>query len=122
MAGEVIWRTPSLGLPDPARLPPLDALASVAAVDLFVRRAAAAAPGFALTAGNAAAVAEICYRLDGLPKNASGNMRCRGPIGSPLKKPSTRRSMTPIVPSSSDMPTKCRPSHVGNSQGTSRMM
>src|SRR5207245_225333 len=34
---------------------------------LFVERARAAKPGFALTADNAAAVAEVCRRLDGLP-------------------------------------------------------
>ena len=34
---------------------------------LFVERAAAAAPGFALAAENAGAVAEVCRRLDGLP-------------------------------------------------------
>ena len=33
----------------------------------FAERAHAAAPGFELTGGNAAAVAEICRRLDGLP-------------------------------------------------------
>jgi predicted ATPase len=38
-----------------------------AAVSLFVERAHAADPGFELTLGNAAAVAEICRRLDGLP-------------------------------------------------------
>jgi tetratricopeptide (TPR) repeat protein len=36
-------------------------------VALFVDRARAVRPGFALTEGNAAAVAEICRRLEGLP-------------------------------------------------------
>ena len=38
-----------------------------ASVSLFTERAHAAAPDFELTGGNAAAVAEICRRLDGLP-------------------------------------------------------
>jgi predicted ATPase len=37
------------------------------AVKLFVDRAAAARPGFALTTGNEQPVAELCRRLDGLP-------------------------------------------------------
>jgi predicted ATPase len=37
------------------------------AVRLFAERAADVVPGFAVTAGNAAAVAELCARLDGLP-------------------------------------------------------
>ena len=53
--------------PTPSRLPPLEALGQVAAVALFVQRARAALPAFALTPANAAAVAAICARLDGLP-------------------------------------------------------
>jgi hypothetical protein len=56
-----------LPLPDPGRLPPLADLARIPAVALFVERAQAANAGFALTADNAAAVAGICRRLDGLP-------------------------------------------------------
>jgi predicted ATPase/DNA-binding SARP family transcriptional activator len=42
-------------------------LASAEAIQLFVERARATSPSFALTAGNGAAVEEICRRLDGIP-------------------------------------------------------
>lgn len=45
----------------------LEAAQRSPAVALFVARAQAAHPSFALTPQNAAAVAEICVRLDGLP-------------------------------------------------------
>src|SRR5207249_42651 len=44
-----------------------NALLEFEAVRLFVDRASAAVPGFALTLENAPAVAQICARLDGLP-------------------------------------------------------
>jgi predicted ATPase/class 3 adenylate cyclase len=56
-----------LPLPKPGRLPALAELAGVPAVALFVERAQAAHASFALTEANAAAVAAICRRLDGLP-------------------------------------------------------
>ena len=67
MPGEVVFRVPSLAIPDPERtLAPDDAL-RYEAVRLFVDRATAAAPGFAFDARNAPDVARICFRLDGLP-------------------------------------------------------
>jgi predicted ATPase/DNA-binding CsgD family transcriptional regulator len=65
VAGEVRWRVPSLAVPV-ARMP-LDDLAGYGAVRLFVERAAAVRPGFALTVANAPAVVETCIRLDGIP-------------------------------------------------------
>ncbi|MEU7058097.1 BTAD domain-containing putative transcriptional regulator [Streptomyces sp. NPDC046197] len=65
--GERTFRVPSLGLPDPHRLPSLEELGRFASVRLFVERASDAAPGFRLTPANAADVAQICFRLDGMP-------------------------------------------------------
>ncbi|WP_432168908.1 tetratricopeptide repeat protein [Streptomyces sp. 1222.5] len=65
--GERTFRVPSLGLPDPHRLPSVAELGRFASVRLFTERAAQADPGFRLTDGNAAAVAQICFRLDGMP-------------------------------------------------------
>src|SRR5262249_17232311 len=67
IAGEAPTRVPSLALPAPGGAPPFTAVARSEAVGLFVARAAVAQPGFALAAANAAAVAQVCARLDGLP-------------------------------------------------------
>jgi predicted ATPase/DNA-binding XRE family transcriptional regulator len=58
---------PPLPLPAADSLPPLEELAQNPAVALFIERARAIIPDFALTAPNAPAVAAISQRLDGLP-------------------------------------------------------
>ncbi len=67
ISGEQEFAVPPLELPDPQRLLSLDAVAQSDAVRLFIERARAVKPDFMVTAENAAAVAEICNRLDGLP-------------------------------------------------------
>jgi predicted ATPase len=67
LAAEQEYPVPPLPLPtDPAAVPWAE-LESSPAVALFVDRARAVRPGFALAEGNAAEVAEICCRLEGLP-------------------------------------------------------
>jgi predicted ATPase len=56
-----------LGLPPATAGVPAAELAASPAVALFVDRARAVHPGFALTEASATAVAEICRRLEGLP-------------------------------------------------------
>jgi predicted ATPase/DNA-binding CsgD family transcriptional regulator len=65
--GEVVWTVPALAYPAPDGKLPADAQVHYPALALFVLRADAASPGFALSADTAPAVAEICHRLDGLP-------------------------------------------------------
>ena len=64
--GEQEFLVPPLQLPSPDAAAPA-ALMECASIALFVQRAAAGKPDFALTAKNAAAVVDICRRLDGLP-------------------------------------------------------
>ena len=61
------YPVPPLPLPAGSGTASVAEAATSPAVALFVDRARAVRPGFALTKGNAEAVAEICRRLDGLP-------------------------------------------------------
>ncbi len=65
--GENEFPLTGLATPDPQRIASLEELQANPAVSLFVQRALAVYPGFELTDANAAAVARICSRLDGLP-------------------------------------------------------
>jgi predicted ATPase len=99
ISGEQEFPLAPLAPPDVARLPPVEALAVNPAVALFVDRATRVRPDFALNPGNAAAVAALCSRLDGLPlaiELAAARMKVlspaallellsRGPAGAPLR-------------------------------------
>jgi predicted ATPase/serine/threonine protein kinase len=65
--GEQEFPVPPLPLPTPGALFSLSTLMECASIALFVQRATASRPDFALTPKNAGAVVEICRRLDGLP-------------------------------------------------------
>jgi predicted ATPase len=68
--GEAVWVLPPLGTPPATRRGAgggAEALLDYDAVRLFVERAQAASPTFALDDANAGAVAAITARLDGLP-------------------------------------------------------
>ena len=67
LTGEHVYAVPPLALPDASQLPPLDVLAQLGAVALFVTRVRARLGNFRLTATNAPEIAAICLRLDGLP-------------------------------------------------------
>lgn len=67
ISGEQEFPIPPLELPDPELLPSLDVIAQSDAVRLFIERARAVKPDFMVAPENAAAVAEIVFRLDGLP-------------------------------------------------------
>jgi len=65
--GETVYRVPSLTMPGADGPPtPADVTASEAG-RLFVDRASSVAPAFVLTERNAAAVSQVCRRLDGIP-------------------------------------------------------
>ncbi len=71
VAGETTYPVPSLAVPDALNATNetinLEALTQYDAVRLFIDRATAAQPAFQVTRQNAAAVADICRHLDGIP-------------------------------------------------------
>ncbi|MCA1701967.1 MAG: hypothetical protein LC808_01320, partial [Actinobacteria bacterium] len=67
VTGERVVSLSPLALPDPDDHTTLEDIARSPAVALFIERARAVKAGFSLTPDNAADVAAICRRLDGLP-------------------------------------------------------
>ncbi|HYN88546.1 MAG TPA: tetratricopeptide repeat protein [Ardenticatenaceae bacterium] len=67
IAGEKIWLVPSLATPDAQHSLPFKELKQFEAVQLFNDRAKNALRTFELNEQNAAAVASVCHRLDGIP-------------------------------------------------------
>jgi predicted ATPase len=67
VAGERAYPLAPLVVPATGARVRADTIATFAAVQLFVDRAVAAQATFAISDANAAAVAEICRRLDGIP-------------------------------------------------------
>jgi predicted ATPase/serine/threonine protein kinase len=65
--GEQEFPVPPLELPSPGALFQPSTLMECPSVALFMQRASAVTPGFALTPKNAGSIVEICRRLDGLP-------------------------------------------------------
>ncbi len=68
--GEQAFPVPPLAVPDSSQrdaVENLDELACISAVALFVQRAQGRHSTFQLTPANARDIAEICYRLEGLP-------------------------------------------------------
>jgi predicted ATPase len=120
VSGEQEFSVPPLALPDADRLPPIGEVARTEAVALVLQRARAVKPGFDLTAENAAVVAAICARLDGLPlaiELAAARIKVLSPsallarltdrlrllTGGPVDQPSRLRTMRDAVAWSYDL-------------------
>jgi predicted ATPase/class 3 adenylate cyclase len=67
ISGEMTRPVLPLDTPDSQHLPVLEKLSQYDAVRLFIDRAVAVSPTFAVDNANAPAVAQICHSLDGIP-------------------------------------------------------
>src|SRR5215211_7214296 len=118
VSGEREVPVPPLPLPDPDRVLAADAVPP--AVRLFAARAQDVVPGFGLTDANAAVVAAICRRVDGLPlaiELAAARVKVLTPTellarlekrlpmltGGPLDAPARQRTMQHAIAWSHDL-------------------
>ena len=65
--GEASYPVPSLSLPDIKHLPVIEQLSQYEAVRLFIDRVLLVSPHFVVDKDSAPHIAQICYRLDGIP-------------------------------------------------------
>ena len=100
--GEQMLPVPPLLVPSPGAAQ-RDVVGEAPAVALFVQRARAADPHFALTEQNAGAVADVCRRLDGLPLRAGAGS---GPHQRPVA-PDHARPPQPAVARARHRPPRC---------------
>src|SRR5207253_1505074 len=67
IAGEAQYRVPSLAVPEQEQYEQLGRLDQYEAIQLFVERARAVQPAFAVTDDTVWAVVQVCQKLDGIP-------------------------------------------------------
>jgi predicted ATPase/DNA-binding SARP family transcriptional activator len=67
ITGEIVFRLPSLALPELQPLSPMEILSQYEASRLFIERASAVLPNFRVTNQNMDSIAQVCHRLDGIP-------------------------------------------------------
>jgi predicted ATPase/transcriptional regulator with XRE-family HTH domain len=111
LQGEHEWPVAPLAVPASEDVHTLEALRRVSAVALFVQRGQAIKPDFALTEANAAEVAAICRRLDGLPlalELAAARLKVLSP-GAMLSK--LERRLTLLTGGTLDLPERQRTLH-----------
>jgi predicted ATPase/DNA-binding XRE family transcriptional regulator len=80
--GEVRWAVPALIVPPDSGPPTAESVMSIDSVQLFIERAGRANPRFTLTDAEAAPIARICRRLEGIPlaiELAAACVATRGP-------------------------------------------
>lgn len=80
--GEHEYQVAPLETPDPGTLPRAESVGEAPAAQLFVQRARQVSPAFTLSQNNAATIAAICWRLEGLPlalELAAAHARLLGP-------------------------------------------
>lgn len=108
LSSEHLYALFPLALPDAHTPPDTATLARIPAIALFVQRAHAADPAFHLTRDNAAAVAAICVRLDGLPlalELAASRARVLPPAAILVR---LEHRMTLLVSEAADLPARHR--------------